>query len=148
MMRATYPNSEYYKRLRQCEVVNKVKDRGDCCSLATSKDCNQPGPPAFPWFGMATKTQPSPLTFDDIKKQICQRRPIMFQWTFLDGGAHDYVIIGYRVSPNHEELRVFDPMPINHGQIWPMTYDEFSRGRGAFNYWFGNWFDLSGGSIP
>ncbi len=54
-----------------------------------------------------------PLTFEEIKGQIDNNRPVGFAWGWTDGGGHYMVLTGYKTALGKQWVKIHDPGPVD-----------------------------------
>lgn len=102
----------------------------DCCNSPITSECDKGGWPEFNKYGFsADVTDSTALSLDLIKRQIsCLKKPVSFSWRWLGGGGHMMVIIGYKVVDGENYLLINDPLPVQIGSQYYITYDKYVAG--------------------
>jgi hypothetical protein len=131
-------------KLTQCEVANKVlpieypanhlpkSDCGCCCQCCCDPgSCDEPAELELAlqlihkWRTTLDQSVMSPgtLTFEEVCREIDQRRPICVGITWDSGGGHFVVVRGYRLlSSGARQVYVADPL--NPSSL--LDFDEFT----------------------
>jgi hypothetical protein len=85
--------------LTQCALVNTQLNRADCCVNGTSAQCNRPASlnVALNSVGLLKGLVNAPLSFEDARSQIDNRRPVACRVTWPGGSSvgHFVVLCGY-----------------------------------------------------
>ncbi len=130
----------------QCEQVSDVLPEEDCCALLSSKEqlskpekkarrkCKRKGNwPIFDKLGFdadLTDTTTA-LSWDELKQEIENNRPVAFAWNWKGGGSHMMVVRGY-ADPHW--VYINDPWPPQGdftkagGEHRIITYKEYVTG--------------------
>lgn len=105
----------------QCSIASTTLGRSDCCGSGASDDnkCNKP------WYldrALATTSNfvsfvataagaSHPMTYDEIRTEIDNGKPIATRIKWFGGGGHFQVITGWEITPSGEEyITVWDPI--------------------------------------
>lgn len=117
--------------IAQCTQANDQLGMADCCGKAIDNNCIQGGFPDFVRYGFTpTVTNFAPLKWSDIKIQISNlKKPFAFSWQYTGGGGHMMVITGYYTdNKGMNYVYVNDPLEVNVGSTYTLTYDEYVSG--------------------
>jgi len=103
----------------QCKIVNDIYHggRNECCGNKMYGDsCSRGGWPEsvlgrYNFYFLTLLPPDAPLTWDEVKAQICRYGPFVFGIEWDDGGRHSFVARGYKVD--------------SRGQQWVEIYDHF-----------------------
>jgi|RhiMethySRZTD1v2_1073278.scaffolds.fasta_scaffold363042_2 hypothetical protein len=113
----------------QCDAANKVFGRNDCCSTPVPLDCINGSFPEFEKYNYSySRTTNTALSWMEIKKQINLKKPIAFSWKYTGGGGHMMVITGYNTIDGVNYLYINDPLEVNVGSKYAISYTEFVSG--------------------
>lgn len=120
----------------QCNLVNKVLNRVDCCTNGSSKDCNKN---CYAEQGL-TQTKnfrsslPGAASKQDIQNELTNGNPIMCEMHYIISGilyVHFVVIDGY--NPYTSFLSIKDPDPsVGPSQV---LYDIFTSAYKGIATW-------------
>jgi hypothetical protein len=141
----------------QCTEASDYFGSGlNCCSTPTPKDCVNGGWPQFDRYGFTfQKTEllspSSALSWEDLKKQIDNNKPIAFAWHRKSGGGHMMVVVGYQVVDNVNYVVINDPWPPGEGAQYRIPYQSFVAPDAAMEHWV-DYYDIAvkppGGDMP
>ncbi len=100
----------------QCDEANKRFGEGSCCDRKVPRACIRGGCPEFDKYGFTfLMTAGAPLSWDDLRKQINDKKPFTFTWIWNDErnvvSGHMMVVAGYKVSQGTRLVLVNDPWP-------------------------------------
>ena len=71
----------------------------------------------------------APLSWMEIRRQIAMlKKPIAFSWKYVDNTGHMMVITGYNTVDGINWLTVYDPLEVNIGSTYSISYDEYVSG--------------------
>ncbi|MCB0649676.1 MAG: C39 family peptidase [Saprospiraceae bacterium] len=121
----------YYTFVPQCEIVNKTKKRGDCCTDSEAKQdglkCRQTGWFRYDNYGFDydSTTFGTAVSWIKLKEEIDANRPVSFAWSWSSGGGHLMVATGYLESGDNKLVYVTDPWPAGKGDHRWVTYKQF-----------------------
>src|SRR5262249_20291525 len=106
--------------LQQCQIVNQVLGRTDCCSNPGSGWCNTslPAPmyiPAYANYQIAAAETYGPIALGYVQQFINNNNVMEIALNWRAGGGHVALIIGYDTASTN--LLVNDPWP-TYGQFW------------------------------
>jgi Papain-like cysteine protease AvrRpt2 len=115
----------------QCTQANNRFDRDDCCD--DFQNCVIGGWPEFDKYGFnfLRTVWGTALTFDQLKGQFDNNRPVGFAWGWAGGGGHYMVARGvYQNAAGEQFIHVNNPWPWNAnkdngGAAEIITYDEY-----------------------
>lgn len=138
--------SYFGNAVTQCQQVSAVLPNDDCCTLISKKGpltkkekksrrkCKRQGHwPMFDKLGFTAKATDSTkaLTWDQLKHEIDNNRPVAFAWNWRGGGSHMMVVRGY-ADPHW--VYINDPWPPRGdftkatGEHRIITYKEYVSG--------------------
>jgi hypothetical protein len=124
--------------IAQCDMANLRFGRTDCCSGTCPQNaaCNMPGWTMFAEYGFTFDASAAPLSWDDLKAQICQaKKPMAFAYGPKSGGVgHVVVIRGFIESGASRSVLISDPWAPCTGTVRAITYDEYSSSQ-TVNHW-------------
>lgn len=126
----------------QCFIIDET-NRDDLDELGVSTCCGDngqadgcftagwPGTPLKSFFYQyelrkVVEDGDAPPTWKEIAQEICQGRPFIFAMRWAGGGKHTFIVKGYAVETDGEQvLHVYDHV----GNIFAdVTYDQFLHG--------------------
>lgn len=115
----------------QCTQANDDQNRADCCN--NFQNCAQTGWPVFDDYGFnfVWTNWGTALTYNQLKTQFQNNRPVGFAWGWSAGGGHYMTARGVYTDGNGDQfVYVLDPAPWNAdknagGTARLITYDEF-----------------------
>lgn len=116
------------KPIAQCEQADIQLKKTDCCSDSIPTHCVKGGWPQFYRYGFTSDSVDAALSWEQLKAQIDQNRPVIFSWRWSLGGGHMMVATGY-AEPNW--VYVNNPFPpqgeasLPPGDYQVITYEEF-----------------------
>ena len=73
-----------------------------------------------------------PLTFEEIKAQIDNNRPVGFAWGWTDGGGHYMVLTGYKTVLGKQWVKIHDPGPVDKDK---KNSSELHTSWKEYSYW-------------
>jgi hypothetical protein len=116
--------------ISQCEIVNNALNKTDCCSTPTPPACINGNFPDFGKYNYSfSRTSGSALSWMEIRKQLgTLKKPIAFSWMHEGGGGHMMVVTGYTTIDGINWLYINDPLAVNIGSQYSITYDEYVMG--------------------
>jgi len=121
----------------QCEEANSYYSRTDCCKSPIPEPCiNGGGWDVLAKYGFSfNRRDGSPLSWDELKSQICANKPVMFAWAWDGGGGHMMVVTGFSddISSQHY-VHINNPWPPMVGDTKVLTYDAWVNGDG-YSFW-------------
>jgi hypothetical protein len=121
--------------VRQCDEANYYLSQSDCCNNPTPADCVKGGWEVFAKYGFAfTRRDWNPLSWNDLKAQLCGKRPVMFAWHWDGGGGHMMVVTGWSTSGGENYVHINNPWPPNVGDTQVVTYNAWVDGDG-YSHW-------------
>ncbi len=98
----------------QCTQANNRFGRNDCCN--NFQNCVIGGWPQFDRynFNSLSAGRDDPLTFQQLKTEFDNSRPVGFTWYWINGGGHYMVARGVYQNDNGEQfVHINDPWPWN-----------------------------------
>jgi hypothetical protein len=113
--------ANYYdpaREMTQCSLANWATGQTNCCVNGSSKACNREAPmnKALDYCGILNKLSAGALTFEEIKMELDNQRPVCmtFTWPGSGGAKHPLVIIGYQDGEDvsRPTLVISDPSTI------------------------------------
>ncbi len=111
---------------QQCEIVNSVKERTDCCIYPSSTPCNEGdfSNEALEDLGiLSTRDEGSPYTQAQCAYEIIDNeRPFIITWQRTTPGGTLHAIVAIGMSNDHEYLGYMDPSPGSDGGKWIVEY--------------------------
>lgn len=123
----------------QCTQANNRFGLSNCCNSPTPGVCVSGGWPEFNKYNFTSKnTINAPLTWDQIRKEIdCSNRPITYTWHWAGGSGHMVTVVGYSTGECNEQrfLHINDPLPVNTGSNYTITYDAYAAGDPGSSHW-------------
>ncbi len=117
--------------LSQCDQVNDRLNRSDCCDTPTLQPCIKGGWPQFYRFGFSSDSIDAALSWEQLKTEIDNNRPVAFSWRWKFGGGHMMVATGYGQTDTRKWVYVNNPFPTlgskdkHKGEHQVITYDEY-----------------------
>ena len=149
---------KYFKpsaSISQCQEANSYygNEQTDCCSSPTPNDCVNGGWPNFGQFGFSSQrtadsgTGGLPLSWNDLKNEIDNGRPVAFSWHRKSGGGHMMVACGYQVTDGKNYVIVNDPWPPDQGAQYPIDYDMWANGPTDYEHWY-DFYDIQPTAAP
>ena len=113
--------------VRQCVQANNKFGLSNCCNAIVPGDCINGSFPEFEKYNFScNRTSNNALSWNEIKKQIsCLHKPVAFTWKYNGGGGHMMVLTGYQVVGNEKLVVVNDPLEVNIGSTYTLSYDEY-----------------------
>jgi hypothetical protein len=131
--------------LTQCALVNSQFNRTDCCVNSTSPQCNRPASLniALSSVGLLKEVVGAPVSFEEVRAQIENRRPLACRITWPGGSSvgHFVVLFGHSTdfSSGAEVNWVAVADPLYHGSQMP--YPKFlTRYRDKATKWTHSYF--------
>lgn len=118
------------EQVPQCKQVNLSLELSNCCNSPTPDDCDESGWPEFYRYGFSSDSVDAPLSWQQLKTEIDNNRPIAFSWAWKQGGGHMMVAVGY-AEPHW--VYVNNPWPPSgdstrhEGDHQIITYSEYVR---------------------
>jgi hypothetical protein len=113
-------------RVRQCDQANSVLMINQCCMKPVPEPCWYGGWVEYEKWGFkAPARSRKPLGWNDIVKQIKDKTPFTFTWTYEDGSTHTLVCYGYDQKVGKQLLLVYNPLPVNEGTEDAISYDDY-----------------------
>jgi hypothetical protein len=113
----------------QCDEADHQFTRSDCCNNPVPIPCILGGWPEFDHYGFSADiTNDAALSWNEIKEQICRKKPIAFTWHWTGSGGHMMVLHGYQVIAGVEYVAISDPLPVDNGDQRLITYEEYVSG--------------------
>ncbi len=126
------------ENIAQCDMANKRFNRNDCCTSGCPKNpaCNKPGWTMFSQYGYDFDNSSTPLTWDQIKHQICkEKRPMAYAYGPKSGGVgHVVVIRGFSEVEGSRDLLLRDPWSPCNGSTRAITFQEYTNSL-TTNHW-------------
>jgi len=123
----------------QCTQANNRYPKTTCCNTPTPNDCVLGGWPEFNKYNFTSlKTDNTALSWDKIRSEIdCKNRPFTYTWHWAGGSGHMVAIVGYSTGECSGEmfLHVQNPLPVNVGSIYTITYDAYVAGNTGSSHW-------------
>ncbi|MFL1894591.1 C39 family peptidase [Aquimarina sp. 2-A2] len=123
----------------QCTQANNRFGMANCCNSPTPSTCVTGGWPEFSKYNFTSKnTVNAALTWDQIRREIdCKDRPFTYTWHWAGGSGHMVTIVGYSVGECDGEkyLHVHNPLPVNVGSSYTITYDAYVAGNPGSSHW-------------
>jgi len=123
----------------QCTQANNRYPKTTCCNTPTPNDCVLGGWPEFNKYNFTSlNTVNAPLSWDKIRSEIdCKNRPFTYTWHWAGNGGHMVAIVGYSIGECNDEmfLHVQNPLPVNVGSIYTITYDAYVAGNPGSSHW-------------
>lgn len=124
---------KYYGRSQdgQCQIVNVVLQRADCCASPRSGWCNTSIPvtyyiPAYAHYGIAHCDHTlGQLTYAHLQGHVNLNRVIEVLWHWNTGGGHAALAVGWD-DTNGQWVHINDPW---HGASW-QTFGNVQTGYG------------------
>jgi hypothetical protein len=124
--------------IEQCEMANFLFGRNDCCTSGCPKNpaCNHPGWPLFAQYGYTFDHAATPLSWQQIKDQICAaKKPMAYAYGPQSGGVgHVVVIYGFIEDGPTQSLLIEDPWAPCRGRVRVLPYQEYA-GSLTTNHW-------------
>lgn len=121
----------YDEFVEQCDMANLQFSRTDCCTAGCPKNpaCNIPAWPMFTEYGYDFDQSANPLTWAQLKSQICTaKKPMAFGYGPKSGGVgHILVIRGFSEVDGAQDLLLRDPWAPCIGETRSITYQEYSN---------------------
>lgn len=120
----------------QCDQANKRFGRNDCCNSTVPTACINGGWPEFDKYNFTfSRTSNAALSWSALKKQIyCLRKPVPYSWHWNSGGGHMMVVTGYAELNGTRYVSVNNPLPVDVGAQYFLTYDAYVSGPG-YTHW-------------
>lgn len=124
-------------RAHNCGSTHKTKPSGGCVSNTCQAACNAQHVLRLVLDEnncfAGTLTQGAPPTFDALKAEINNNRPVACRVAFGQGKGHFILVTGWSVdSDGHELVHVLDPLRAGHGQS--VSEHVLSHGQFASRY--------------
>ncbi len=113
----------------QCTQANTRFNRADCCN--NFQNCVQGGWPQFDRYGFDFDWTGAALSFNQLKTEFRNNRPVGFAWGWQAGGGHYMVARGVYVDgAGTQFVYILDPWPWNAdknngGEARLISYAEF-----------------------
>ncbi len=125
--------------VNQCTQANNYLGQTTCCNASTPIACVKGGWPEFNKYNFtSSNTNNAPLSWDKIRSEIdCKNRPITYTWHWAGGSGHMVSVVGYSVGECNKErfLHINDPLPVNTGSNYTITYAAYSAGNPGSAHW-------------
>ncbi len=98
--------------------------------VSPTDDWGFTGWPQFGHYGFSASQTPfgTALSYEQLKTEIDNGRPIAFVWAWDGGGGHMMVVIGYLTEAGVDKVVINDPSPPHLGNQRTITYAEFVEG--------------------
>ena len=126
--------------ITQCSLANSQLGKSNCCTpeqedgCPKNDDCNTPGntQSAIQSLGYTLTNNATPLSWDDLKKEIdCRKKPMVFGDGAAGGGVgHVRVIYGFAEVGGVRYLFLKDPAPACDGDDYDITYEQYANTMG------------------
>lgn len=124
--------------IRQCEQANQVRHSFSCCieDGDLNEECDFPANPMFEAWGFSRRLQKTPLTWEQVTREINEGRPIASAWFETSSVAHMNVIVGYQeLVPGDRKIEYLDPQFRDEPHSRIADFEDYSRFRHHSNYY-------------
>ena len=118
----------------QCDQANHRFGRNDCCNNPTPDECvNGGGWPEFDQYGFTfRRTWDTPLSWAQVRKEICRNRPFVFTWHWNGSTTgHMMVARGFKTVDGIHYVFINDPLNADPHYV---TYDAYVSGA-EYTHW-------------
>lgn len=126
----------------QCDLANHRFGKTNCCTpqnagsaCPKTNDCKKAGWLELDYAGLKFDESTSPLSYDDLKRQIfCSKKPMGYAYGGT-GIGHVLVIKGYVTVGSTNYLVLNDPWAPCVGAERLITYEEYADPAGDVTHW-------------
>ena len=135
------------KNVTQCTQAGNRNQVNNCCNAVTgcptdndpwgTGGCVYTGVPEFSKYGFATNqtANGTALSWNQLKAEIDNNRPITFGWYWVNGGGHMMIATGYYEYTTGEKfVYIIDPLPVCEGTAKWVTYGEYVSSPNEHNH--------------
>ena len=135
----------------QCTQANNRFTLTNCpCDRCTATPSPLPGAcvrggwPEFDKYGFTfARTNRQALTWDQLKDELDNGRPVAFSWEFIGGGGHLLVAKGYQTADDGTKwVHVINPEGLCVGDSYSITYEDYVSGLYAGWIYYTHWDDF------
>jgi hypothetical protein len=117
----------------QCKQVNDANGMSNCCNLPTPGACNVGGTTHIDNYGFTRTVVTTPIGFKSLQCELSSdKRAMIFDLRWDGGGGHTIVLRGYDASNGEQWLWVNNPLPVDAGNSYLLSYDDYVDGPGYF----------------
>jgi hypothetical protein len=126
--------TEYFGHgVSQCRQVNDQKSMSNCCNLPTPAACNLGGTTRIDNYGFTRTVATTPVPYKSLECELSSdRRAMIFDLRWDGGGGHTITLIGYDATNNQQWLWVNNPLPVDAGSTYLLSYDDYVDGPGYY----------------
>lgn len=124
--------TEYFGHgVSQCQQVNDQAGMSSCCDNPTPAACNVGGTTHIDNYGFTRTVAASPVLYKSLQCELSSdKRAMIFDLRWDGGGGHTITLIGYDASNNEQWLWVNNPLPVDAGSSYLLSYDDYVDGPG------------------
>jgi len=114
-------------------AVNDANGMSNCCNLPTPGACNVGGTTHIDNYGLTRTVVTTPIGFKSLQCELSSdKRAMIFDLRWDGGGGHTIVLRGYDASNGEQWLWVNNPLPVDAGNSYLLSYDDYVDGPGYF----------------
>ena len=136
----------YYhgRDVHQCELVNELFNRTDCCQDPVPDACNdgidvRDVKRLYDEWGVTATLESRSVGFSKLKDEIEAERPVEVVYK-LDGGfEHAVIVRGYREDQDGDFVIFNDPDPFR--EVGDLPFEDFKTAEGK-GYWWRTWTEI------
>lgn len=106
------------KKVKQCDIVNKMLILDDCCDDGSSASCNQQFhlEPTLRRIRHLQRSQPGQPDFTQVVAEMTAGRPLAVRIVWSEGGGHAVVVYGVT---DDRKVQIADPANPNDDILVP-----------------------------
>jgi len=126
--------TEYFGHgVSQCKQVGDQSGLPNCCNTPTPGPCNVGGTTRIDNYGFTRTIATSAVPFKSLQCELsASQRAMIFDLRWDGGGGHTIVIRGYDTVGGGQWLWVNNPLPVDVGNTYLLSYDDYVDGPGYF----------------